>query len=286
MIFLLQKLLIIQDLSCAGQVSLSSALPILGAAGYQPTVLPTALLSTHTGGFGENTFLDLSSELTKIINHWSTIPLTFSNVYLGYLGQSAISVILNQLKQVLTAESAILLDPVMGDHGKLYQGFNQDYPAQVCQLAKHAALLTPNLTEAELLLQRPLSSGTVTISYAQQLMVDLQKKFKHSAILITGVNLSQQKIAVLGSEGISREIWQLTTPKLPGNYFGTGDLFASAITAAVLKKVPLKKATQIAMNFVADNLKQCELVFPKIDSRLGLDYSDGLPLLLKQLNTF
>lgn len=283
-ILLIQKLLIIQDFSCAGQVSLSSALPILGAAGFQPAVLPTALLSTHTGGWGKNSFYDLSTELTKIITHWSTIPLSFSNVYLGYLGESALSIILDQLNKVLSSNHPfILLDPVMGDHGKLYSGFSKKYPLMLSHLAKKASLLTPNLTEAELLLNRKLSSGTVEINYARQLVVELQRKFPDAAILLTGVSLAQQKVAVFGSENISREIWQLSTPRLPGNYFGTGDLFASALTAAILNNIPLKRAAEIAMEFININLKQRCAASQQIDLRIGLDYSAGLPLLLKQL---
>ena len=85
-----EKLLISQDLSCVGQVSLSVALPILGACGYQPDVLPTTILFTHTGGFGNNTFLNLNREIEKIITHWQEENITFENLYLGYLGKEAI----------------------------------------------------------------------------------------------------------------------------------------------------------------------------------------------------
>ncbi|MCT7759035.1 MAG: pyridoxal kinase, partial [Lactobacillus gasseri] len=103
-----EKLLISQDLSCLGQVSLSVALPILGACGYQPDVLPTAILSTHTGGFGDNTFLNLSSEMSKIIAHWQDQKIDFENLYLGYLGKEAIDFWIDHISNFKV--SKVLLD--------------------------------------------------------------------------------------------------------------------------------------------------------------------------------
>ena len=117
-----EKLLISQDLSCLGQVSLSVALPILGACGYQPDVLPTAILSTHTGGFGDNTFLNLSSEMSKIIAHWQDQKIDFKNLYLGYLGKEAIDFWIDHISNFKV--SKVLLDPAMADSGKLYRGLN------------------------------------------------------------------------------------------------------------------------------------------------------------------
>ena len=99
------NVLISQDLSCAGQVSLGCALPLLGALNLAPTVLPTALLSTHTGGFGENTYLDLSKEMVSILQHWKTLSLKFSAIYLGYLGEKPLDVLQENLADVSTDET-------------------------------------------------------------------------------------------------------------------------------------------------------------------------------------
>lgn len=130
-----KSILISQDLSCVGQVSMGVALPILGALGFNPSVLPTALLSTHTGGFGKNTYLDLSAEIGKIISHWQTLPITFSAIYLGYLGVKPLSTIITEIDKIAT-NSFLLLDPVMGDHGKLYSGFDSTYVDNMKILAK------------------------------------------------------------------------------------------------------------------------------------------------------
>jgi len=122
-----EKLLISQDLSCLGQVSLSVALPILGACGYQPDVLPTAILSTHTGGFGNNTFLALNNEMSKIIAHWQDEKITFKNLYLGYLGRNAIDFWIEHISDFRNTDLLILLDPAMADSGKLYSGLDIEY---------------------------------------------------------------------------------------------------------------------------------------------------------------
>ena len=119
--------LISQDLSCAGQVSMSCALPLFGAVNLKPTVLPTAVLSTHTGGFGNNTYLDLADEMIRILQHWQTLDLKFSAVYLGYLGANALDVLQTDLNLVTDAKTRLLVDPVMGDHGRLYRGFDIKY---------------------------------------------------------------------------------------------------------------------------------------------------------------
>ncbi|WP_281165398.1 pyridoxamine kinase [Liquorilactobacillus sicerae] len=273
--------LIVEDLSCAGQVSLTSALPILGAAGCQPTVLPTALLSTHTGGFGNNTYLDLSNEMVKIIQHWQTIPLTFSNVLLGYLGRQPAKIILNCLPLISTKNSFILLDPVMADNGQLYRGFDLNYVSQIRKLASQANLLTPNVTEAELLLGQTPTNGSITLTAAQNLLRDLKNVFPTTAIVLTGVTLKNQ-IAVLGLENFSREIWQVTATKKPGNFFGTGDLFASLLLAYLIHHYDLLTAVKLSMNFILKNISAFEIK-KTFDQRFGLDYSSQLPVLLKQL---
>ena len=146
--------LISQDLSCMGQVSLSVALPILGACGLKPTVLPTTILSTHTGGFGNNTYLDLSHEMTQITKHWQELDISFKAAYLGYLGENALDFWL-QNKELLS-QKIILIDPAMADHGKMYRGLSQQYIEKMRQLVTKATILTPNMTEAAFLLGKKL----------------------------------------------------------------------------------------------------------------------------------
>ncbi len=171
-----EKLLISQDLSCLGQVSLSVALPILGACGYQPDVLPTAILSTHTGGFGNNTFLALNNEMSKIIAHWQDEKITFKNLYLGYLGRNAIDFWIEHISDFRNTDLLILLDPAMADSGKLYSGLDIEYVEKMRELAKRATILTPNLTEACLLLNKEYRN--FSINEIKEIAGELNEKFK------------------------------------------------------------------------------------------------------------
>lgn len=265
--------LISQDLSCAGQVSLSVALPILGACGLKPTVLPTAILSTHTGGFGQNTYLDLSNNMSQIVQHWQTVGLNFTALFLGYLGQNAIDFWLDNIEQFKF--KTILIDPVMADHGKMYRGLDQSYVAKMRKLSAKATILTPNMTEAGLLLGKNIQEES--LQEATQIAKELQDKLSVPNIVITGITLADNKI---GEVGITEhKTWTLKQEKASGNYFGTGDMFASALLAANLHNFNLKSSCEIAGKFV----KQAIINTPEQDVRFGPNYAAALPWLMKKL---
>lgn len=266
--------LVSQDLSCAGQVSLSAALPVLGACGLSPTVLPTAILSTHTGGFGENTFLSLNNEMAKIMAHWQKVGFDFSAVYLGYLGKSALDFWTEKISYFKQKNKLILIDPVMGDHGQLYRGIDENYVIKMRNLVKSATILTPNMTEAAFLLGKKATSNS--LKTATEFAAELSSQFGVPNVIITGISLNKEKIAEVGIT--ANHSWSLIQKKLPGNYFGTGDLFASAFFAAVMHKENLEKACSIAADFVAQAIRET----PKQDSRLGPNYAAALSDLLKR----
>ena len=255
--------LISQDLSCMGQVSLSVALPILGACGLKPTVLPTAILSTHTGGFGNNTYLDLSHEMTQITKHWQELDISFKAAYLGYLGENALDFWL-QNKELLS-QKIILIDPAMADHGKMYRGLSQQYIEKMRQLVTKATILTPNITEAAFLLGKKAEENS--IQTATSLAQELSTKFDIPNVIITGIDLSDEKIGEVGiTEG---KEWSLTQRRLPGSFFGTGDIFASVFLAAFMNQYSLKESCSIAADFV----ERAILNTPKQDPRLGPNYA-------------
>ena len=250
-----EKLLISQDLSCLGQVSLSVALPILGACGYQPDVLPTAILSTHTGGFGDNTFLNLSSEMSKIIAHWQDQKIDHISNF---------------------KVSKVLLDPAMADSGKLYRGLNLDYVAKMRVLANFATILTPNLTEACLLLDKKYRS--FSIDEIEELALELKKKFNVNEVLITGIQM-QDKIKIAGVSARDTA-FVIETDKVKRSFFGTGDMFASSLLAAILAGYSLKESSQIAAIFVKMTIKATDSTR---DKRLGPNYAGALSWLMKKV---
>lgn len=273
------NVLISQDLSCAGQVSLGCALPLLGALNLAPTVLPTALLSTHTGGFGENTYLDLSKEMISILQHWKTLSLKFSAIYLGYLGEKPLDVLQENLADVSTAETMLLIDPVMGDHGKLYRGFDQEYVEKMRCLISKADIATPNYTEAKLLLGEPLTTSPVATDDAFETARRVQGRFNLRNIVLTGIDSGNGLISIVGCEQ-DGGTWMVSRSKHPGNYFGTGDLFASVLFSSLLYEKDLRSAGTIAMDFVSEAIVKTQKPH---DPRFGADYGAAIPQLLKKL---
>ena len=270
----MKSILVSQDLSCVGQVSAEVALPILASCGYQTSLLPTALLSTHTGGFGNNTYLDLSDEMKKISHHWHEMGINFSALYLGYLGGHAIDFWLNEIKTI--DSKFVLIDPVMGDHGKLYSGMDDDYVRKMRKLVTYATVLTPNLTEAMYLLDEKNDLNNVDIFQAQEIAQKLTQKFDLSKVVITGIPL-KNKIGMIGFE--DGKTWEVLEEKLLGSFFGTGDMFASSFLAAILAHQGLKEATQIAAKFIKIAIKNTPR---NQDQRFGPNYAAGLNYLMEE----
>ena len=134
-----KKILTIQDVSCYGQCSITVALPILSAFGYETAILPSAVLSTHTAGFKNFTVHDLSNEIPKIINHWKSENIKYDVLYSAYLGEVRhIDMVLQIKNELLNDNALFLVDPVMGDNGKLYPAFNNDYVLAMRKLIKEA----------------------------------------------------------------------------------------------------------------------------------------------------
>lgn len=146
----------IHDMSGFGRCSLTVAIPILSAMGVQCCPLPTAFLSTHTGGFEGFTFLDMTDEMSKVADHWASLGLTFQAVYSGFLGsERQIGVVENFICRFRGPDTVVVVDPVMGDYGRVYQTYTAAMCSGMARLAELADVITPNLTEAALLLGQP-----------------------------------------------------------------------------------------------------------------------------------
>ena len=151
------RVLAINDLSFVGKCSLSVALPVISACGVTCDVLPTALLSTHTGGFEGYTFRDLTEDFPAVLQHWKSLNLKFDFIYSGYLGsERQIDTVLFLKQEFLAENGKLVVDPVMGDEGKLYTGFTDSFVQKMKELCKAADYILPNRTEACLLTDTPL----------------------------------------------------------------------------------------------------------------------------------
>lgn len=275
-----KRALAVHDISCVGKCSMTVALPVLSAAGVETSVLPTSVLSTHTGGFGTPTFRDLTADIAPIAEHWQSFGMTFAALYTGYLGSSA------QVAQMLTlfdrfgCNALKVVDPVMGDNGKLYGGFSADFPAEMKKLCARSDVMVPNFTEATLLLGEPYVAGPYTRDYVDGLLRRLAREFPVS-IVLTGVHFDDAELGAAVYDRTCGEISYILAPRIPGHFHGTGDLFASALTAALLAGKSLCDAAAIAANFTAESIR---LTDPDRERRYGVRFEAALPALMKSLN--
>ena len=144
-----KRVLTVQDISCFGQCSLTVALPILSACGVETCILPSAVLSTHTAGFTGFTFRDLTDDMPKILDHWKSENISFDCIYTGYLGSITQIEYVKRMKNELLKDGAkLIVDPAMGDNGKLYSIFDLEYAKEMAKLCAVADVIVPNITEA------------------------------------------------------------------------------------------------------------------------------------------
>ena len=267
----MKRVLSVQDLSCVGKCSLTVALPVVSAMGCACSVLPTTLLSTHTG-FPQPYRRSLTGDMDGVLAHWKTIGAEFDAVSVGYLcdPEQAAAV-----EKVLDAFGGIrVVDPVMGDHGKLYRSITPGHVEAMKTLCRKGTVLLPNLTEAALLTGLPYREAP-TEEECRQLLEELQK-FGAETVVLTGVSRQEE----LGFYGVCRgEEFSFFAPKVPRQCHGTGDLFAAVVTGAlVLGKTPRLAAT-LAARFVARVLQATPEATP-----FGVEFEKQLPFLWKELN--
>lgn len=236
----------IHDLSGFGRCSLSVAMPILSAMGAQCCPMPTALLSTHTGGFQGFTFLDLTEEMKKIAAHWKALDLRFEAIYSGFLAsEEQIEVVEEFLYDFRRPDTLVVIDPVMGDNGVLYQTYTPALCQGMARLAQRADVITPNLTEAALLLELPFDKLPPLRETAERLSM----RGKRSVVL-TGVTATEGKIGAMCFDAKTCRTEMVETDYVPETFHGTGDVFASVLTGALLRGKRLAPAAQLAAKFV------------------------------------
>jgi pyridoxine kinase len=273
------RALAVHDISCFGRCSLTVALPILSAAGIEASAMPTAVLSTHTGGFEGYTFRDLTGDLMPIARHWQSLGLKFDAVYTGYLGSLEQVGIVSEIIGMLAAEGAlVLVDPVMGDNGKLYDAFGPGFPKAMAGLCARAGVIAPNLTEAALLLGDEPGPGPKGEGEALELAKRLcglgAKK-----VVVTGASFAEGRVGAYCYDSESGEGSYCDRGLVEPMCHGTGDVFASVLAAALLSGCGLAQACRAAVEYTADSVERTKA--EAIDSRFGVDFERGLASLAR-----
>ena len=270
-----KRLLTIQDVSCVGQCSATVALPVVSACGVECAVLPSAVLSNHTGGFPSWTFCDLTGEMGKIEAQWRKLGLRFDAFYTGYVCEPQIGPILS-IMETCAAEGALrFVDPVMADNGKLYPGFAADFPGKMARLCDGADYILPNLTEAALLLGRePVLEGYGE-RFVEETVAGLHALGAKNVVL-TGVSFEPGLLgtAVSGGAGVEYDF----NPRLERIVHGTGDVFASAFAGAVLRGRSALEASALAADVV------CAAIEATPESHwYGVAFERTIPMLASRL---
>jgi pyridoxine kinase len=267
----------IHDISGFGRCSLTVALPVLSAAGIQTSVIPTAALSTHTGGFTGYTVRDLTDDILPIAKHWNGLGLKFDAIYTGFLGSlEQVDIIVEALSLLRSEGTIVVVDPVMADFGKLYTIFNKDFPAAMRKLCAKADVIVPNLTEAALLTDASYREGPFARKEAEDILRALAAIGPKKAVL-TGVTYADDP------EGIGAASYDAETgafaysgeKRIEPMYHGTGDVFASVLTAALVSGKSLADSCTAAVRFTVDAISRTKAA--GTDNRYGVDFESGLP---------
>ena len=293
----MKRVLTVQDISCVGKCSLTAAIPVISAMGIEVCPLPTAILSNHTA-FSSFSFLDLTDKIPEILNEWKKQGFHFDAIYTGYLGSiKQIDLVHKILDEFAQNDTLVVIDPCMADNGKLYTGFSQDFVNQMAKLCGRANVILPNMTEACFLVNQDYDIFTHTNESITKLMEKLLSLGANHVVL-KGVDFSSDKIGVayysqknnndsrnlIGNSIIENSIDDMKIyfhHRYDENFHGTGDLFASVVTGALVLKKELKEAVEIACDFIQESI-ECTLSNPNYNW-YGVEFESALKNLPQRL---
>ena len=274
----------IHDLSGAGKCALTIVLPVMSALGCEVSVLPTAILSTHTGGFTNPVVRDLTADMLPMAEHWKSEGAVFEAVYSGFLGSAAQIGIVEEIFKMNRAVNPavkILVDPVMGDHGKLYKTYTKEMADGMARLCAAADIVVPNMTEAYHLLGEPYREGPYDEGEIGRMLRKLAEMGPETVVL-TGVWLDAEKIGAACYDKVTDKMDFVLHEKVPGAYHGTGDLFASILLSGVMQGLSVAQACGCAVRGVAECITQTVKSGRK-DTRWGVKFEKCLTFLMKDM---
>ncbi len=277
----MKRIITVQDISCVGKCSLTVALPVISAMGVEACVLPTAVLSTHTA-FKGFTFRDLTSDISKITEHWKQEKIGFDAIYTGYLGSfEQIKLMQELIKDFGGGGTRVIVDPCMADNGALYSGFTQDFAFAMAGLCSKADVIVPNLTEASYMLGLPY----VAEGYTKEHIEDLLRKLSGLGarrIVLKGVSFDEKKLGIASYDSENEKITWYFHEKMPQSFHGTGDIFASVLTGALVRGKTLDEACRLAADFVVEAIRAT--LSHKDYNWYGVDFESAIPFLISQLS--
>lgn len=250
----MKRVMSIQDISCLGKCSLTVALPIISAMGIETCIVPTAVLSTHTQ-FKNFTFRDLTEDLNGIKEHWKKENFKFDAIYTGYLGsKDQIDIVMDYFDTFKGENTQIIVDPAMADDGKLYTGFDDGFPLIMAKLCSKADIILPNISEAALMLGVEYPGENCGKDTIMNLLLELSRLGPKKSV-ITGVKGDNNTFGFMGYDSETDEFFDGYTEEIPYRSHGTGDVFASAFTGALMRDFSVKDALMLAADFTCRSIR-------------------------------
>ena len=276
----MKRIITVQDISCVGKCSRTVALPVISAMGVEACVLPTAVLSTHTA-FKGFTFRDLTADISNITAHWKQEKIGFDAIYTGYLGSfEQIELMHSLISDFGGGSTRVIVDPCMGDNGALYSGFTPDFAKAMAGLCSKADVIVPNLTEASFMLGVPYVAAGYTKEYIEDLVQKLAGLGSRRVVL-KGVSFDDKKIGIVSYDSQNQKISWYFHEKMPQSFHGTGDIFASVLTGALVRGFELQEACRLAADFVVEAIRAT--LSHKDYNWYGVDFESAIPFLVERL---
>ena len=262
----------IHDISGIGKCSLTAALPIISAAGIEAAAMPTAVLSTHTGDITGYTYRDLTSDLPSMAKHWKSLGIEFDGIYSGFLGSTEqVEMVCDFIDEFKKDGCVILVDPAMADSGRMYTTFDEFFAEEMAKLCGKADIIVPNLTEAAFLLGEEYVEPPYSNEYIDSLLKRLSA-IGPKKIVLTGVSFNEDEIGCAVFNG--GDIHYNFSEKYDGIYYGTGDIFASALLGAYMRDRSIFESADIALEFTCAAIRRTHDA--KTDTRFGVNFEQGI----------
>ncbi len=274
----MKRMITIQDISCVGKCSLTVALPIISAMGTEVSVIPTAVLSNHTA-FPQFSFCDLTEEIPPIAKALKDQGMDFSCIYTGYLGSERQMRIVSDFIDDFGRGATVFIDPVMGDFGRLYSGFDDSFAEKMAKLCSKADVIVPNLTEACYMLGEPFHQLEGE-EEAKDILRRLCALGAKKAIL-TGMTDGEGMMGAMMYDSEADVFFSHYAPRTDKTFHGTGDVFASCCVGALCRGWSLPDALALAVDFTA----QCaKVTVENSDARwYGVDFETAIPWLIDKI---
>jgi len=265
-----------------GRCSLTVALPIISAAGVETVIIPTAVLSNHTGGgFKSWTFRDMTDDILPIVDHWTDYRHHFDAICTGYLGKKQVPVIAKLFDILKEDDTIVMVDPAMADGGKMYPGFDLGFAADMRKLVSKADITVPNLTEAAFLLGEEYRGD----DYDEEYIKETAKKLADLGpgwVVLSGVSFENDKIGVYTYDRRADKFDYFCTEDIKGYFHGTGDVFAAALISGMLNGLSLTDSARLAHNLVHNAIKETVKAGEK-ELFYGVRFELAIPAFIREI---